>query len=265
MTIRLALLTSLACMVACAHPMPRVSDARLVDLSHGYDGETIYWPTEPDFELDVEAAGMTEGGYYYAANRFASAEHGGTHLDAPRHFAEGRHTVEEIPIETLVGSAIRVDVREACAADRDYRVTVDDFMAWEQAHGRIRPGTIVLIDTGFAAFWPDRLAYLGTAGRGKAAVAELSFPGLGADAARWLVEQRGIAAVGLDTASIDYGKSTGFETHRILMQANVPAFENLTGLEGLPASGFEVVALPMKIVGGSGAPLRAIAVVPPGS
>ena len=105
--------------------------------------------------------------------------------------------------------------------------------------------------------------YLGTRERGEAAVAKLHFPGIHPDAARWLVETRRIKAVGLDTASIDYGQSTLFETHRILYARDIPAFENLMNLDQLPARGASIVALPMKIKGGSGAPLRAVAIVPP--
>jgi kynurenine formamidase len=235
---------------------------RIVDLTHPFDSEAVYWPTEEGFVLEPGTAGVTEAGYYYEAHRFRSAEHGGTHIDAPIHFFEQRWTVDEIPLEHLVGVAIRVDVRGPCAADRDYRVDVDDFRRWEKRHGRIPQGAIVLIDTGFARHWPNRVAYMGTAERGTAAVAQLHFPGLHADAARWLIEARRIHAVGLDTPSIDHGPSRMFETHRVLFEANVPAFENLANLDALPATGFEVTALPMKIRGGSGAPLRAIAVVP---
>ncbi len=233
----------------------------IVDLSHPFDTDTIYWPTEDGFELDVEAAGMTDAGYYYSANRFAGAEHGGTHVDAPIHFAEGRWTVDQIPLERLIGPAIKIDVRDQCDADRNYQVRISDFKAWEIEHGRIEPGSIVLLDTGFARHWPNRALYLGTEALGAEAVAELSFPGLHPDAAVWLVAERNIHAVGLDTASIDRGQSTLFESHRILFGANVPAFENLAQLELLPPRGFDVFALPMKIGGGSGAPLRAIAVL----
>ncbi|HXV35606.1 MAG TPA: cyclase family protein [Myxococcota bacterium] len=235
---------------------------RIVDLSHAFDAETIFWPTEAGFELERGAEGYTEAGYYYASNRFRSAEHGGTHLDAPIHFFEGRWRVDEIPLDRLVGAAVMVDVSDRCARDRDYRVAIEDFEAWEARNGRIPDGSIVLLRTGFGRFWPDRRAYLGTAERGEAAVAKLHFPGLHADAARWLIAQRRIRAVGLDTASVDHGPSTQFETHRALFESNVPAFENLASLEQLPATGFSVVALPMKIRGGSGGPLRAIAIIP---
>jgi len=123
---------------------------------------------------------------------------------------------------------------------------------------------IVLLRTGYSRRWPDAAKYLGTAERGEAAVAKLHFPGLHPDAARWIVANRPVKAIGLDTASIDYGQSTAFESHRVLYERDIPAFENLTALDRLPARGAFVVALPMKIKGGSGAPLRAIAIVPRG-
>jgi kynurenine formamidase len=235
---------------------------RIVDLTHAFDSETIFWPTEEGFVLEKGTEGVVEGGYYYAAHRFRTAEHGGTHIDAPIHFHADRWTVDEIPLDRLVGPAVLVDVSARCAKDRDHRVLVSDFEAWEKQHGRIPTASIVLIRTGFGRFWPDRKAYLGTDERGASAVAKLHFPGLHPDAARWLIAKRQIRAVGLDTASIDHGPSKHFETHRALFESSVPVFENLAGLDELPATGFSVVALPIKIRGGSGGPLRAIAILP---
>lgn len=235
---------------------------RLVDLTHAYDENTVYWPTADGFELEVDFRGETEGGYHYEANTLRTAEHGGTHLDAPIHFAAGREHVDEISLERLVGPAILVDVETAAESDRDYQVSVADFEAWERRHGRIPDGSIVLLRTGFARHWPDRERYMGTAERGAAAVAKLHFPGLAPAAARWLVQERDIAAIGLDTPSIDHGPSQDFMAHRILFEENIPAFENVASMEGLPETGFEVIALPMKIRGGSGGPLRIIAVLP---
>ena len=237
-------------------------DGQIIDLTHSFDSETIFWPTEEGFVLEKGPESVTDQGYYYAAHRFRMAEHGGTHIDAPIHFYENRWTVDEIPLDRLVGPAIVVDVTSRCAENRDYRASVADFEAWERQHGRIPDASIVLVRTGFGRFWPDRKAYLGTEERGVAAVAELHFPGLHPDAARWLIGERRIHAVGLDSASIDHGQSKQFETHRILFEANVPAFENLAGLDELPATGFTVVALPIKIRGGSGGPLRVIAILP---
>ncbi len=238
------------------------SAPRVVDLSHAFDADTIFWPTEEGFVLIPEHAGLTPGGYYYESHRFRSAEHGGTHLDAPIHFGANGWHVDEIPIERLVGPAVRIDVSPACEADRDHAISLRDLENWEARHGAIPGGSIVLLHTGLSAHWPDRAAYLGTNERGEGAVAKLHFPGIDPAAARWLVDERGVSAVGLDTPSLDPGVSKTFESHRIFSAANVPGFENLTGLEKLPPLGFHVVALPMKIRGGSGAPLRIIALLP---
>jgi kynurenine formamidase len=237
--------------------------AKVVDLSHAFDADTVFWPTEPEgFVLESVFQGRSEGGYWYEANRFRTAEHGGTHLDAPVHFGEGRRAVDAIPVERLAGPSVRVDVSAACAADPDHAVTVAELRAFEAEHGPIPDGALVLIYTGWSRFWPDRGRYLGTERRGPDAVAALRFPGLSAEAARWLAGERRVRAVGIDTASLDPGASTDFAAHQALAAAEVPGLENLTGLDRLPARGFSVVALPMKIRGGSGAPLRAIAVVP---
>ncbi len=235
---------------------------RLVDLTHPFNAETIYWPTEKGFQFQQGTNGLSAKGYYYAANRFTTAEHGGTHLDAPRHFSAEGMTADQIPLERLTGEAAVIDVKRQCADNDSYRVTIDDLMAWEQAHGRQLRGMIVLLKTGWAARWGNRTAYLGTAQTGPAAVAELRFPGLSPLAAAWLAQERSIKAVGIDTASIDYGPSTHFETHVVLCTANIPIFENVASLEQLPAAGGFVTALPMKIDGGSGGPLRIIAELP---
>ena len=250
--------------VACApEPSPAAfPPGDIVDLSHSYDAQTIFWPTSETFRLERVAEGLTAGGYYYAANNFFTAEHGGTHLDAPIHFAAGRPTVDRVPLDRLMGPAVVVDVTAASEQDADYLVSVEDLVRSEDDEGRIPEGAIVLLRTGFSGRWPDAIRYLGTARRGEQAVAELHFPGLHPDAARWLVENRSIDAIGIDTASIDRGHSQLFESHRILSEAEIPAFENLTALDRLPARGAIVIALPMKIGGGSGAPLRAVAVLP---
>jgi kynurenine formamidase len=233
----------------------------LVDLSHDYGDQTVFWPTAESFKLEKVADGVTEQGYYYAANNFSSSEHGGTHIDAPVHFAKGHRSVDQIPLDQLVGAAVVVDVTAASERQPDYQVTTSDFTEWERVNGPIAAGAIVLIRTGYSRRWPDAARYLGTAERGAGAVAKLHFPGLHPDAARWLVDRR-VRAVGLDTASIDYGQSTQYESHRILYERDIPAFENLTNLDRLPARGAFIVALPMKIKGGTGAPLRAMAIVP---
>jgi kynurenine formamidase len=233
-----------------------------IDLSHDFSAETLYWPTAQNFVLETEFQGKTEKGYFYEANRYRASEHGGTHIDAPVHFAEGHKSLEQIPIAQLIGPGVVVDVSAKARTNADYRIVTADLKAWESDHGEIPKGAIVLLRTGFASRWPDAKSYLGTDEKGQAAVAKLHFPGLHPDAARWLLSERSIKAVGLDTASIDYGQSTLFESHRILFEKDVPALENVAALEQLPVTGAYIIALPMKIKGGSGGPLRIVAWVP---
>src|SRR2546422_372931 len=228
--------------------------ARLVDLTHPFDARTIYWPTAKPFTLEPVAHGMTEGGWWYAANNFSAAEHGGTHLDAPIHFAEGRWAADEIPLDRLVGAAVVVDVSEKAARDPDALLVRADLETFEGRGGRIPDGAVVLVRTGWDRFWDDRARYVGSAAPGD--TAHLHFPGVGEDAALWLTTARRIRSIGIDTASIDHGPSRDFRAHRALTNANVPIFENLAGLAALPPRGATFIGLPMKIAGGSGGPPR---------
>jgi kynurenine formamidase len=233
-----------------------------IDLSHDFSDETIYWVTAEPFKRTTVAEGVTPGGYYYSAYNFSAAEHGGTHIDAPVHFGEGKKSVDQLELGQLISPAVKIDVSAKAANDRDYLITIEDIKNWETANGKIPEWSIILFQTGFGSKWPDKKSYLGTDQKGDAAVKDLHFPGLHPDAAKWLVENRKINAVGLDTASIDYGQSTSFESHVALMTNNIPAFENVANLDKLPVKGFHIMALPMKIKGGSGAPLRIVAFVP---
>lgn len=240
-----------------------LNHAKFIDLTHPFDKQTIYWPTEAGFQLQKGTAGKTARGYFYAAYRFTAAEHGGTHIDAPFHSNERGKTVDQLPLSQLIGETVVIDVSARCAGDPDYEVGIADLRRWEEKHRRQLVDVIVLVRTGFGRRWPNRKAYLGTAETGADAVAKLHFPGLAPEAAKWLVEERLVKAIGIDTASIDRGQSTRFDSYVTLFAHNVPVLENVAGLEGLPEKGFSVVALPMKIAGGTGAPLRIVAVVPP--
>jgi len=263
MTKRIAsLLFGCLLVAACAKTKTPFPSGQVIDLSHPFDAQTIYWPTEQGFVLENEQNGVTDKGYYYASNKFSAPEHGGTHIDAPRHFAASGNTLDQVPLTQLMGEAVLVDVTKQCESNRDYLVGVDNFNTWEKQHGQIPTGVIVILRTGYAKYWPDRNKYMGTDERGAAAVAKLHFPGLSPEAARWLTTNRSIKAIGLDTPSIDYGQSTLYESHQVLFAKNVPAFENLADLSALPAEGFVIIAMPMKIAGGSGGPLRVAAIVP---
>ncbi|WP_105102357.1 cyclase family protein [Microbulbifer pacificus] len=249
----------LLCSAATAGEFPQ---GQWIDLSHDFADDTLYWPTSDKFAKTTVFAGETDKGYYYSAYNLAGAEHGGTHVDAPVHFGRGRQSVDKIPLQQLIGAGVVIRVADRIGKDRNYLVSTADIERWEKQHGTIEKGSIVLFDTGSAQFWPDPVKYLGTSERGEAAVAKLNFPGLSPEAAVFLVEQRGVNAVGLDTPSIDYGASQQFETHRALFERNVPALENVANLAELPARGFTLIALPMKIRGGSGGPTRVVAFLP---
>lgn len=229
------------------------------DLSYDFSAETPYWPTSEPFRLDTAFEGTTPGGYYYSAYNFCAAEHGGTHLDAPVHFAEGKWSTEQIPLESLTGEVVVIDVSEKAMSNPDYEVTAEDIRNWEKTNSPIPDNSIVLFRTGYGSRYPDAKQYLGTDERGDAAVAKLHFPGIAPAAAEWLIQNRKIKAIGIDTASIDYGQSKDFKTHQIFYGANIPGFENVAHLDKVPTKGAYVVALPMKIKGGSGAPLRIVA------
>ena len=236
-----------------------IDPAKVVDLTHGFGPETVYWPTAKHFALEVVAKGES-GGHWYEANNFCAAEHGGTHMDSPAHFARGGATTDRVPVTAGIGPLVRVDVSAQAAQDPDYRLSADDLRAWEAAHGRIPRGAIVVMDSGWSGRWPDAKRYLGTDVPGD--TSHLHFPGFSKEAAELLVRERDINAIGVDSPSIDYGPSQDFIVHQIINGANKPGFENLANLDRVPASGATLIALPMKIEGGSGGPLRAIALLP---
>ena len=265
-TIRaLPLVAGILLLLGCAGGPPHAAQAALdpikvVDLSYAFGPDTIYWPTAESFTLERVSYGRTPQGYWYAANNICLAEHGGTHMDAPIHFAEGKETADQVPLRSCMGPAAVIDVRAAAAADRDYRLSVADIAAWEERYGRIPAGAIVVMWSGWGAYWGDKLRYLGTDKPGD--VANLHFPGFSAAAAEFLVKERDVAAIGVDTASMDYGPSNDFMVHRIINGADKPGFENLANVDRVPPQGAMLVALPMKIAGGSGGPARLIAILP---
>jgi kynurenine formamidase len=256
-----ALLPAPSARAADASAAPDLARARVVDLTYPFDSATIYWPTSPAaFELHRLSFGPTPGGWFYAANSFCAPEHGGTHMDAPIHFSRTGRTADQVPVRQLMAPAAVLDVRSKTKSDPDYRLTVADIHDWEARHGAVPPGAIVLLRTGWGSRWPDRKAYLGDDTPGDAS--HLHFPSYGKEAAEYLVRERKVGAIGVDTASIDYGASRDFVVHQIAAAADVPGLENVARLEELPESGAWVIALPMKIAGGSGGPLRAVALVP---
>jgi len=256
----LLFLFAFGCATTTSHP-PDLATADVVDLSYAFDSKTLYWPNSPSgFELKQLAYGPTPGGYFYSSFAYSAPEHGGTHLDAPIHFSEHGRTMDEIPVRQLIAPAAVIDISAKTSSNADYRLTADDVRAWEAQHGTIAAGTIVLLRTGWGSRYGDRRSYFGDDTPG--ATDKLHFPSYGEDAARLLVSERHVGAIGVDTASIDYGQSANFIVHQIANGANVPGLENVANLERVPARGAWVIALPMKIGKGSGGPLRMVALLP---
>lgn len=261
----LSVLTFMVVLVSCGDkPSASSSLAGLkwIDLTHTHDTNTLYWPNNlRPYQHFTDAEGITPGGYYYSSYSICTPEHGGTHLDAPIHFAEGKETVDQIPLNHLTGDAVVIDVSEKALANRDYLISVEDIEAWEKKNGPLPDSTIILFRTGYGKFYPKRLEYFGTAKTGPEAIPDLHFPGIDPATTEWLLKNRNIKAFGLDTPSMDYGQSKDFKTHQLWLGANKPGFENVANLDLLPETGIYVMALPMKIARGSGAPLRIVAAV----
>jgi kynurenine formamidase len=248
-------------LLGCAtQPKPAIDTTRALDLTYNYGPETIFWPTAEPFKLTRVAYGRTPGGWWYVSNNISMSEHGGTHMDAPFHFAEGKRTSSQVPLEDCIGLACVIDVKPQAAKNPDYRVTVDDIKRFERKHGKIPAGAIVIMNSGWGTRWPDKLKYMGT--DKPLDVPNLHFPGFSKESADFLIQQRNIAALAVDTASIDYGQSKDFVVHQVLNGANKPAFENVANVDKLPPTGATFIALPLKIEQGSGGPTRIIAVLP---
>ncbi len=261
---RYVLLTAILC-IATAGPFPLAGEnpAKLLDMTYPYDESTIYWPTAEPFKLTQVAYGPTGAGFFYASNNYGASEHGGTHADAPIHFAKNGRTMDQIPLEEWIGPAARIDVTAKCEKNRDYLLSVEDIKTWEKKYGKLPPKAWVIMYTGIGTqFYPNKLKVLGTEKSGSAALPELSFPGFSPQAAQFLVKERNITGIALDTPSIDYGKSKKFKVHQIICGANKLALENIAHLNKLPPQGATLYVIPMLIKKGTGAPARVFAQLP---
>ncbi|MGH7778848.1 MAG: cyclase family protein [Candidatus Binataceae bacterium] len=236
-----------------------INTAKIVDLTYTFDSATIYWPTEGHFEHKFETYGETPGKYFYSSANYSAPEHGGTHADAPIHFNRDGLTLDQVPLASCVGPAAVVDFSERAAKDRDATLSVKDLERYEAAYGRIPDGAIIVARSGWGKYWPDKKTYMGT---DKPDVAGLRFPGFSADAVNWLLKNRKVAAIAIDTASMDPGNSKDFPVHRAWLGADKPGFENLANVDKLPPKGATIFCIPMKIGKGTGGPTRCFAVLP---
>jgi kynurenine formamidase len=228
----------------------------LVDLSWPLNRESAYWPGEQyrPFELHTIATLEKDG---VLSKAFSSPEHLGTHLDAPNHFEAGKPSVDQIPARDLFGPGVVIDVTGPASADADYLVSLADVKKFEADHGPIPTGAIVLANTGWARFWkqPDRY-------QGRDVRDQLHFPGFAPEAVEFLIKERSVRGVGLDTLSVDHGLSRDFPVHHLLGKAERFGLENLAQLDKLPSKDFYVFVAPIKIETGSGGPARVFAILP---
>lgn len=249
--------------VLAQKPKGAPDGGKLLDMTYVFDENTIYWPTAEPFTLSKLDWKVNAGGWWYASNNYGASEHGGTHVDAPVHFAEKGRTIDQIPLNEWIGQAVKIDVVSKCLKNRNYQLTVKDVQQWEEKNGRLPENVWVLMYTGIdTRYYPDRKKVLGTAKTGKEALPELSFPGFSAEVAEFLVTRRNIKGIGLDTPSIDHGKSKDFQVHRICFAANKLAIENIAALDKLLAKGAMLYVIPMLIKDGTGSPARIFALLP---
>ncbi len=227
----------------------------MVDLTHELAADATAWPgSREPFRMDTIVASPTAAMFRLTLN-----EHFATHLDAPRHGSGTGWTNERIPLDHLIAPLVVIDVKAQTARDRDYALLPADIEAHERQFGRIRRGSIVLLRTGWANHWHNPAMYFGADTTVRPSV--LHFPSFGVEAVQLLVS-RGVAMLGVDSPSTDIGKAPKFLVHGILGAANVPALENLANCDALPRTGAVLMALPIKTRGGSGGPVRVVALIP---
>ena len=240
----------------------KIETAKIIDLTYTFDTSTIYWPGEKSFVHQFEKNGDTPAPkhYFYALANYAAPEHGGTHTDAPRHFNRNGITLDQVPLADCIGPAAVIDFSARAAKDPDAMLSRDDIKAYEAVNGRIPGGAIVVARSGWGKYWPDKKRYMGTDKPGD--VADLRFPGYSAEAVGFILKNRRVVAIAIDTASIDPGNSKDFPVHRLWLGANKPGFENIANAEKLPGTGATIFCIPMKIGSGTGGPTRIFAVMP---
>jgi kynurenine formamidase len=227
---------------------------RVVDLSYAINDHLVAWPGD-DKVFEAKVNGTVEKDGYFTRS-FWMLEHYGTHLDAPAHFPPGKATVEQISPEKLFGPAVVIDVQAESGRDADYLLSAQRIEQWEQAHGKIPQGAIVLLRTGWASRWPDSGRYRNQDPGGK-----MHFPGFSVEAAKLLLARR-VNGLGCETLSIDFGASADFPVHRLILGAGLYQLENLANLDQVPETGAFLVVAPIKLEGGSGGPARVFALLP---
>lgn len=229
----------------------------VIDLTYPLNSKNAYWPGSSYFPFRYEAVATIEKDRVFSG-RYSTPEHLGTHIDAPNHFEAGKPSVDQIPFEKLIGPAVVINVGSKVAKNDDYQLTVDEVLYWEKEHGKVPAGAIVLLNTGWAKRWNNYSEYKNMDEKGR-----FHFPGFSEEAARFLVEEKNINGIGIDTLSADYGPSRDFKVHHIINGAGKYILENVANLDQLPPAGAILIIAPIKIEGGSGGQARVWAILPP--
>jgi len=228
----------------------------VVDLTHALSTDGPHWPTAAGNPFSYEVRSAHDSGAV-SMGAYSTPEHHGTHIDAPIHSADGQPSVDQLDAGDLFGPVALIDVAAQCAADADYQLSRDDILAWESNHGQLPPGAVVLMYTGWSEKWTDFDAYKNQDEEGR-----MHFPGFSADASRFLVEERDIRGIGIDTLSVDAADAAGFPSHGIVNGSGRYHLEDVANLHLVPQSGAYLIVAPIKIEGGSGGQVRLFAVVP---
>jgi kynurenine formamidase len=234
--------------------MPNLAFQRVVELSHPIHPGIPLWSGDPPVRFE-QTAELQQDGYFVRS--FTMGEHSATHLNAPLSFFPGAAGVDDIPAAALVKPAVMIDARRQAAAQPDFVLTVQNVLAWEEQHGKIPPGCLVLLCSGWSAFWNDPARFLGLDTAGQA-----HFPGFSPAAARFLLEERQIAGLGTDTHGVEAGLDTQFQVNHLALGAGALVLENLAYLEQLPPTGATLVIGVLRLAGGSGSPAAVLAFVP---
>lgn len=227
--------------------------SKIVDLSHIINPEIPRWPSDPPIEFETVSEIGKEG---YYLRRFSMGEHSGTHINAPKSFYAQGVSIDTYPASSLVVSAVVIDVQKQAAANADYALTTSDILIWEQQHQRIPEGSMVLLYTGWQHKWCNPQAFFNPDNQGN-----MHFPGFGGESTRFLLEERRIAGVGIDTHGVDPGQDETFTTNKQVLEKPRIVLENLTNLDQLPATGTTLVIGILRLQGGSGSPVSVFAFV----
>lgn len=241
---------------------------RVVDLTQPLSPSTpvIELPpifaASPGFSMQVISR-YDEAGPAWYWNTITLGEHTGTHFDAPVHWITGRalpnNTCDTIPAQQFIGPACVIDIAAAAAADPDYLVSRPELLAWEARFGRIPAGAWVLLRTDWSRR-TDPKDFFNVDAEGA------HTPGFHQEASALLAHERDVLGVGVETVGTDAGQAGRFEppfpNHSIMHGAGKLGLASLAHLDQLPPTGAVVIAAPLKIVDGSGSPVRVLAIVP---